>query len=115
MCSLIVPAIVRTAHDEASFAGNLLAEQQAQERGFARAARTGQEHELSLVDAQRELAQRVYAAAVHLGDLLRFDHDCFPADSPSTRRTLSWTRAGSAFPAVAFMTCPMMKPNALIL
>src|SRR5436190_2381433 len=103
--------------DEPAFRWNLLAQQQPQQRRLAGAARPGQEDELSLVDAQGQLADGIDAAAVHLGNLLRFDHLSAgsPAGRPSTRRTLSLTRAGSAFPAVAFITWPMRKPNALVL
>ncbi len=84
--------------------GDLLPEQQAQQRRLAGAARPGEEHELSLVDAQRQLAQGVHAAAVHLRDLLGFDHAVSLSGLSSTRRTLSLTRAGFGFPAIAFMT-----------
>ena len=48
---------------ELSFRGHVLPEQQPQQRRLARAARPGEEYELALVDAQRQLAQRVDAAA----------------------------------------------------
>src|SRR5262249_60774989 len=94
--------------DATPFGRELLPQQQPEEGRFARAARTGQEDEFSLVDAQRQIAHGVNASAVHLRDLLGFDHDS------RKRRTLSFTRAGSALPAVAFMTCPTRNPNVFV-
>ena len=69
------PCEIAPPDDQASFAGDVLAQQEPQQRRLARPARTGQEDELSLVDAQGQIAHRVDAAAVHLGDVLRFDHE----------------------------------------
>ena len=55
-----------------AFARQLLAEQQAQQRRLPRAARPGEEQELALVDGQREIAQRIDAAAVELGKMMSF-------------------------------------------
>ena len=60
---------IAAADDEPPFGRQLLAEQQPQQRRLAGAARAGQEHELAFVDAQRQLAQRVHAAAVQLREL----------------------------------------------
>jgi len=62
------------ADDELSLARNILAEQQAQQRGLSGAARTGEEDELPLVHAKREVAQRVDAASVDLRDVRGLDH-----------------------------------------
>ena len=55
---------VAAVDDELSFAGNVLPQQQAQQRRLAGAARPGEENELALVDPQRQVAQRIDAAAI---------------------------------------------------
>ena len=60
---------IAAADDELAFGGHVLPQQQPQQRGLAGAARAGQEDELALVDPQRQVAQRVDAAAVQLRDV----------------------------------------------
>ena len=100
------------------FSGNLqqpvarqaFSKAQAQKRGFAGAARPGQKHEFPLADVERQLAQRIDAAAVQLGQVPRFDHAC-----SSSRRRRSFTSLGFALPPVAFITCPTRNPNVDVL
>src|SRR5262249_56768690 len=100
-----------SADDQPPVGGRVLAEEQPQQRGLPRAARPGEEDEFPLVDPERQIAEGVDAAAVHLGDALRFDH----AVSSRKRFTAALTPAGSAFPAVAFITWPTRKPNVFVL
>jgi hypothetical protein len=54
--------------------GQLLAQQQPDERGLARARRSDQEDELALVDLDRYVAQRDGRSLVGLGDVVEADH-----------------------------------------
>ena len=65
---------IAAADDHRAFGGPLLQQQQPQQRALAGAARPGQEHELAFLDLQRQIAERIHPAAVHLGQRLRFDH-----------------------------------------
>ena len=57
---------IAAGHADGAVARQAFAQQQPQERRFARAARAGEKDELSFFDANREIAQRVHAAAVEL-------------------------------------------------
>jgi len=57
-----------------AFARFLLAEEQAQQRRFARAARTSEEDEFTLVDVERQVLQRVQTATVKFREVVRLDH-----------------------------------------
>ena len=52
----------------------VLYEQQPQQRGLAGAARTGKEDELTLVDVERQILQRVQTATVKFREVVRLDH-----------------------------------------
>jgi hypothetical protein len=54
--------------------GPLLHQQQAQQRGLARAARAGEEHELALAHRDRQIAQGIQASPIKLGQAMRGDH-----------------------------------------
>jgi hypothetical protein len=58
---------VAAQHFQLAFARQVLAQQQAQQRRLAGAARTGEEDELAFVDGEGQVAQRVDAAVVELG------------------------------------------------
>ena len=51
-----------------------LDEKKTQQRRLACAARTGEEHELTLVDRERQILQRVQTAAVKFREVVRLDH-----------------------------------------
>ena len=57
---------IAAEHLEIAFARQIFAQQQAQERRLAGAARTREENELGFVDREGEIAQRVDAAVVGL-------------------------------------------------
>src|SRR5262245_37922864 len=107
------PGEIPASDDEPPLVGNLLPEQEPEERRLAGAAGPREEDELALVDAQRQLPERVHPAAVHLRDLLRFDH-AGSSRSSRNRFTAALTPAGSALPAVAFITWPTRNPNVLV-
>ena len=65
---------VAAADNQLAFRRHVLPQQQPEQRGLAGAARPGEEHELAFVDAQGEVAQRIDATPVQLGDPLGFDH-----------------------------------------
>src|SRR5262249_13797318 len=97
-------------HDlERAVARQIFAEQEPEEGRFAGAARAREEHELALLDRERQIAQRVHAPAIHFRELVGFDHG-----NSSLRRSRSFTRLGFAFPPAAFMTWPTRKPNAAV-
>ena len=66
-----VPAV----DDQLPLGGHVAAQQQPQQRRLPGAARPGEEDELALVDAHRQVAQRVDAAAVELREVDRLNHD----------------------------------------
>src|ERR1035441_961841 len=60
---------------DATGVGHLLAEQQADKGGLARAGRSHQEHELALVDLDRAVLEGDRRALVGLRDVLECDHE----------------------------------------
>jgi hypothetical protein len=101
---------------QAALARQLFAEQQSQKRRLAGPARTRQEEEFALVDREREVAKRIDAPAIELGEVIGFYHATsaeewteepeysmgYPASSP--RLSSSFTLFGFALPPVAFIT-----------
>src|SRR5262249_18744601 len=65
---------IATEDLELAFARQLRAQQEPQERRLPGAARTGEKHEFGFVDREREVAERVNAAAIQLGQVMGFDH-----------------------------------------
>ena len=86
---------VAAADDQLALGRHVLAQQQPQQRGLAGAARAGEEDELPLVDAQRQVAQRVDAAAVESsrrdGPRSRLASVC-PLSSPASAASLTQRR-----------------------
>ena len=72
--------------DDLALVGAFLHQQQAEERGLAGAARAGEEHELALAHRDREIPQRIQAAAIELRQAMRRDH------------VLEYTSERSSFP-----------------
>jgi hypothetical protein len=66
---------VAAADNQLALGWNVLPQQQPQEGRLAGAARPREKHEIPFIDAKAQIAQRVHAAAVHLGDLMGLDHD----------------------------------------
>ena len=60
--------------EDVAFARLLLHEEQAQQRRLAGTARAGQKDEFALVDGERQVPQRVQAAAVKFREVVRLDH-----------------------------------------
>jgi hypothetical protein len=65
---------VASANDHVAFRRAFLQQEQAEQGALAGAARAGQEHEIAFVDREREVAQGVKPAAVHLAEAMRLDH-----------------------------------------
>jgi len=68
-----------TGFEDPSLVGQLLAQEQAKERGLARTRRADQEDELSFFDVERYVLQGGRAVFVGLRDILKADH----ANTPS--------------------------------
>src|SRR3954465_9246091 len=62
------------AHFQLALGGQLLAQQQAQQRRLPGATRAGQEQELAFVDGDRKVSQRVDATVVKLGEVITLYH-----------------------------------------
>src|SRR3981081_3904882 len=60
------------AHPEIALAWEFFAQEETQQRRFAGAARAGQKQKLALVDGEREIAQRIDATVVELGEVIGF-------------------------------------------
>ena len=69
-------AEVAAADLQQTLGWQLLPEQQAKQRGLTRAARPCEKQKFTLVDRQREVAQRIDAAPVHLREVRALDHAC---------------------------------------
>src|SRR5262249_6330799 len=63
---------IAAEHFEVAFALQILAQQEPQERRLTGAARAGEEDELAFVDRDRQIAQRIHAAVVELGQVIGF-------------------------------------------
>ena len=101
---------VAAADVQLPFGRHVLAQQQAEQRGLSGAARAGEEDELALVDAEREIAQRIHAAAVHLGEVIAPRSRRYPCPARAAHAA-SFTSAGFAFPPMALITWPTRNPN----
>ena len=64
---------IAAEHLQLALTGDVFTQQQAQQRRFAGAAGTGEEDELTLVDSEIEVAERVDAAGVQLGKVMGLD------------------------------------------
>ena len=104
---------------ESAFARQFGAQQQAKKCRFARAAWAGEENKIAFVDGQRQIVQRIDAAAVELREVIGLYHAaCAPTGLCSfwkmamkecdynmrARLNSSLTRFGLAFPLAAFIT-----------
>ena len=75
---------VLTCHEHIATVGHQLAVHHAQQGALAGARRADEEHELPLVDAERDRRQRGDLGAVVLGDVLKANHESANG-SPVTR------------------------------
>ena len=108
------PREILSGHRDRAVARQALAQQQAQERRLAGAARAGEEDELPLLDLDGQIAQRVDAAAVKFREVMRFiNREMFYCRAPGA--SSSFTSFGFALPPVAFITWPTRKPNVPVL
>src|SRR6266511_1556665 len=73
------PVELLAGHPDAPAGGLVLLGQQAQEGGLARARLAHHEDELTLVDLDRDVVERDHVRAVHLGHMLKLDHQHPPA------------------------------------
>jgi hypothetical protein len=72
---------VAPAHRQRALGRHFLAQQQPEQRGFAGAARPGEEHELTLVDRERQAVEGSDVRAVDLRDVVEFDHGQWRGDA----------------------------------
>ena len=68
-------------HFELAFARHVLTQQQAEKRRLAGPTRAGEKHELAFVDRQRQIAKRIDASVVELGEVIGFYHSDCPRKS----------------------------------
>src|SRR5207244_2290236 len=65
---------IAAGNGQRAFARQVFTQQQTKKGGFAGAARPSQKEELTLIDGEREIAQRINAAVVKLGKVIGFYH-----------------------------------------